>query len=625
MSIASFLGLSSKTNKADGENESAQGAGELLPELKLNMSDEDLLKFVKECEDNWNGSKVKTEWERMCKENEDYWLNKQFNGSFDPENRPLTDNLIFESFETFLPQATRRNPEPVIAPAKRQPTPGETEYAKNMQELAANWADEIKLRLKIKRMARHWGLYLIGVIEMGWNLSTDKPSATVLRPKRLVFDPDGFIDEDGYHGRFVGVDQTDSASVLIKKFPKAKADITKEVNGKMSTNVKYRKWMTPEYTCFIMKKVVLDKYKNPYWNYDQEEPQQPLVDEFGIETPQPPKLVEGKNHLPEPAIPLVFLTVFNLGKQPVDETNLIQQNLPQQDLINKRLRQIDKNADKMNGGQVISGEQTGLNKEEAAVATEAINNGGTVYIPQGNAQTAIGKVQAQALPADVFNQLTDTRTRLLQIFGTQGLSSQGMGQEKTVRGKIVTKSLDTDRIGGGVTEYLEQVADDVYNWFIQLLFVFRPDMIADKVDLSVSVKEGSMLPKDDVSKAQQAIDLAVAGKLSLLDLYKRLDDPNPEQTAANVWLEVNAPQILYKDDPRIQEAIMGIQQQQMQQQQQQMMTDQNKQQADQQHQQQMQGQQMQGQMQMKQMDNEAKMAQLDKKQQGDLLRQVPVQ
>ena len=44
-------------------------------------------------------------------------------------------------------------------------------------------------------------------------------------------------------------------------------------------------------------------------------------------------------------------------------------------------------------------------------------------------------------------------------------------------------------------------------------------------------------------------------RISNLDLYKRLEWPNPEELAANVWLEVNAPQLLYKDNPMVQEAL----------------------------------------------------------------------
>jgi len=131
-----------------------------------------------------------------------------------------------------------------------------------------------------------------------------------------------------------------------------------------------------------------------------------------------------------------------------------------------------------------------------------------------------------------------------------------------VRGKILNKGMDTDRIGGGVSEYLEQFADDIYNWILQLLYVYDDDFQfppgVKPPKLNISVKEGSLLPKDSTTIANQAIELSAAGKMSTLDLYKRLEYPNPEEMAANAWLEINAPQLLFKNNEDVQQAL-GIQ------------------------------------------------------------------
>jgi len=75
----------------------------------------------------------------------------------------------------------------------------------------------------------------------------------------------------------------------------------------------------------------------------------------------------------------------------------------------------------------------------------------------------------------------------------------------------------------------------------------------------VSVKAGSLLPKDSIAIANQALDLARLGRISNIDLFKRLEYPNPEDMAANIWLEQNAPQIVFKDNQEVQEA-MALQQ-----------------------------------------------------------------
>lgn len=569
-----FYGLGAKINKLVGTDstDTEQGVvGSVTPELDLSMNDEDLIKLTSSWEREWSGSKVRAEWLEKANENEKYWLGKQFGRVEMEQFRPLVDNIIFESLETFLPQATRRNPEAVVKPsAKFENDEIAIEYSKKVQKDLADLADELKLRLKIKRVARHWSIYLLGVGKPGWNLTTNKPTVQIIRAKKIILDPKATIDEDGYSGKYVGEYRKMEASTLVQIVPEKNKYIDDLVKGELGTDVQFIEWWTKEYVCWTLNDKVLLKKKNLHWNYDTEETAKESVDEFGNPTMIPVPAVPGKNHFDEPKIPFIFLSIFNLGQQPVDNTSLISQNLSGQDLMNKRLKQIDRNADSMNNGMVVSEERSGLTKEQASKVSEALRRGGTVVIPTGDVNGAVARMSAPALPSDVYNQLVDTRNRIRERFGVTGLTAAGIKGEETVRGKILTRSVDTDRIGGGVTEYLEQFADDVYNWFVQLYYVYDEEykqLLTQEVPkLIVSVKEGSLLPKDSLSEANQAIDLATAGLMSLLDLYKKLDDPNPEEKAANVWLQANAPQVLYANDPRVAQVFGQMQQQaQMQQ------------------------------------------------------------
>jgi hypothetical protein len=57
------------------------------------------------------------------------------------------------------------------------------------------------------------------------------------------------------------------------------------------------------------------------------------------------------------------------------------------------------------------------------------------------------------------------------IFGTQGLSGQNQPESQTARGMILNQSHDSTRIGGGIGDALEQVADNIFNWWLQLYYV----------------------------------------------------------------------------------------------------------------------------------------------------------
>lgn len=621
--LDAFYSLGSKVNKlkADTEETKVGVVSDNLPELELSMSDEELVKLTERWEREWNDSPEKAKWDEQAKENEKYWLGKQFSKAEIQELRPLVDNVIFESVETFLPQATRQNPEAMVSLASsEQETPEAQDYAKKVKLRLADLADELKLRLKIKKAARHWLLYLLGVAKVGWDVTRDDITVKIIRPQKLILDPKGVNDEDGYSGSRVGEIREMEASILAAIVPKKEKFISDLVKGDMGTRVAFKEWWTQEYICWTLADEVLLKKKNPHWNYDTTK-ETTQVDDMGNETPmsQP---VPGFNHFPAPRIPYIFLTVFNLGKGPIDETSLITQNLPLQDWINKLNKQIDANIDDMNNGLVVSEERSGLTKEQAGQVARALRRKGVVTIPTGAPRDAIDRFPAAPIPADVYNTRNDNRDRLKDVFGIRGLNAAGLQKDETVRGKVLTRSVDTDRIGGGVTEYLEQFADDIYNWFVQLMYVYYTDYQGQHPKLVVSVKEGSLLPKDSTSEANQAVDLATAGLMSLLDLYKKLEDPNPEERAANAWLEKNAPQILYSNDPRIAQ-VMQQQQAQAQQQQQMQMEQQGAQaqqgQMQSQQQAEMAARQHQHTMEQKQFDHQSKMQQQMVKSQSDQL------
>ncbi len=566
--------LGADINKLDKKgDENVQGvASEKLPELTLDMKDEDLVKLADKWEKIWNDSPAKADWLKQGEENEKYWLGKQFDQPSADKNRPQVDNLIFESLETYLPQVTRRNPEPLVSlDAKEESDDGSVDEAKQkyvnkVKNRLADIADKNSLRLKLKKAARHWAVFLLGVAKLGWDLDKDIPTARVIRAKKLILDPDATIDEDGYTGSRIGEYRKQEASAILKMIElnggsSEASEKIKEMakDDEKATEIEFVEWWTPQYMFWKLKDKILFKIKNPHWNWDQQT-QEDQVDDYGNATTIP-KTIEGVNHFPSPKMPYEFISIFNLGDQPMDKTSLIGQNLANQDLINKRNKQIDKNADRMNGGCVVSLERSGLSKADAKSASEAVRKGGTIVIPAGAPQDAVYFPVVNGLPADIYNNLTDTRSRLRDIFGTSGSTPASIQEEKTVRGKIISRGLDVDRVGGGVSEYLEQFADGIYNWFLQLLYVYDEgfQFIGGAVPpkLNISVKEGSLLPKDSISIANQAIELALANKMALVDLYERLEYPNPEDLAANVWLEANAPQLLYKDNQLVMEA-MGI-------------------------------------------------------------------
>ena len=377
----------------------------------------------------------------------------------------------------------------------------------------------------------------------------------------MIFDVDGYVDEGGHFvGRFLGEKKRCEASELIELFPKKKDEIMFECGGKLGTTLEYIEWWYCNTDMFFtMKNVVLGKYKNPHWNYSGKriEKDPDTGAELEVE-------IQGKNHLVEMLAPYLFLSIFNTGIQPHDETSLILQNIGIQDMINRRWNQIDQNVKSMNNGLAVSGDY--FTEEQASQAATALRKGTAIRVPTGDVTKAISRLPAPPIPNQVFDMMRDGRNELQNIFGTAGSTPSGQKETESVRGKILINQLDSSRIGGGITEYLEQLADSIYNYWVQMMFVhwtdehyftslgqqggtefiiLRNSDLGSVKTLDITVKEGTLIPKDPMTQRNEAMDLWSAGAIDPRTLFMKLGygDPNESAKQLILWQMVQKGQL----------------------------------------------------------------------------------
>lgn len=558
--LRGILSLGKSINKADGGYKDEREEGVVntpISELTLDKSDAELIELKLDWEKKWEDSKVKKHIEERQKENEKYWKGEHYStAQRKTGQRDQTDNLIFEALETFLPVVSRQIAEPTISTSANEVA---KLFARKVENKIVDLADEMRLRLKVKKAIRYWALYFLGCVKLGWSVERDEIAVEAIRPQQLILDPDAITDECEYQGYYIGHYRTDSASDLIARFPSKAKEIQQALGkDKLGTNLRYIEWWTADYVFWTLGSEVLSKSKNPHWNYDQTE-EIPMLNEVGesilredgssiTET----NTIQGRNHFRIRKLPFAFLSVFNLGKGPFDDTNLIEQVLPLQDIVNKRVRQIDKNADHTNGGSVVSGDH--FTKEQAKGVGEALRKGQTIWVPTGDVGRAYTRTQGQPLPEFVHTNLVDSINRILGVFGVTGLSPQGIKGEDTVRGKIIVRGQDTDR-ASLIVDQVEQFYDYIFNWFVQLAMVYydtpRPVTTSNGDEtisssefqwpLVVSVKEGSLIPKDRLTQRNEAIELWSAQAISPIDLAERLEVPNPQEYVQRL--------ILWKTNP----------------------------------------------------------------------------
>lgn len=568
-----FYSLFARFNKVKGKSDDEKGEGliEILGELTLDKDDAELLDLTKSWELLYSGSLTKTRIHSEGDICERYWVGRQFpDTEYENGKRPLTDNVIFEALETMIPQATQQNPEPVILtdngvvtpeqPAQpsspMNPTGTPAVPAVKMSEIGDKihmsleyLARHNDLKTTLGRGVRHWSLRFLGVWETSWNGEDEEIEVDAVNPKDLILDPNAYIKNGSYHGEFIGRRLYDTAQNLITRFPKKEEEIRRLCDNKLGSLMGYIRWRTDEFVVYTLKKIVLFKHKNEMWNYDKE------VDQVGPTGSPIQVMQKGQNYWARPQIPMRFLTVFDLGDEPADKTSLVHQSLVTQDNINKRLKQIDRNTDNINGGIIVSG--LAFNKEQAAQVAEARRQGRTIVVPTGNIKDSIEMPQNMPLSDALWKSIEDSRQRLLERFGVSGTTAAGQQQEQTVRGKIIVGDQDASRIGGGVSKSLEVVSAGIFEDMLQAIYVywdqphwisvvgpdnaeqmmqFQASEIPQNRKIVVTVQDGSMIPQDELSLYNEAMSEWTSGVSDPLSYFEKTKDPNPLERAQKLMM-----------------------------------------------------------------------------------------
>lgn len=586
--VADLVG--NKINKVPtgaGEGDEGQ-SGEKIDSLSLDMSDEELLAIRDELEKNYAAyeTTMKSIWER----NMESYLGKRKDGQWLNADGPSAANLQFEAEETFLASAMAKNPEPVVWADN---TDAGNKIAKSVKTMLAFHSDQLVLRRKLSLMVRQWSIYHLGVLKYGWKTvdsimdGEDIGDVDIDNRKiqNFIFDPEGFVDAYGDFNGWLGERVETTAKKLADMFPKHKAYIAEQVEYKMGTKVKYTEWWSGDdtFTFTTFKEKVLDKFKNPYFNYPE-----PLMDPatgeqaINEETGEPLQ-TSVINHFARPKKPYTFLSVYSLQEQPHDITGLVEQNIANQRKITNRSEQIDYNVEASNNGYAYS--EDNFNQETAKQAANARRRGNPILIPSGGPiDKAIMPLPAQDLPAGIFNELEITKNDLRSSWGVNGITSEPEDDDQTARGMILSQGHDTTRIGGGIGDAIEQVADSAFNWLTQLYAVFYDQnhfaavmgmsKAVEFVTLSnqdldrqliVSVAPDSLKPKDETTEINMAQALFDKGAIGPKTLLKILDFPDPDESAADgvlytadpmMYLQLNFPDLLQQMQQAQQQQLM---------------------------------------------------------------------
>lgn len=462
---------------------------------------------------------------------------------------PYKNNRIVIDIETLAPMAVANAAEPVVTEAND--TEASRQLAMDLQNVLMAQYEDLYLKAKLLKVARHLLMgKRIGILKYWFDpnrgrLMPDGERKGVIvvenvRPEKVVI-----AEETGPNDNplFIAEYLTATIEDLIHKFPKKKDAIFKDQGIVRGTKKQLQKvvgyiecWFTyydksgevQEGTFWKLNQVILDKMKNPNWNYD------------GYEE------VDGNFHnlnfLEMPEKPYILFSHLDTDKYIYDETSLIDQAIPLQDVLNKRGRQIVENADQAGSGMVYNTEM--MSQEDAA---KLIGDPSEKLGVAGDVRMAFARIPPNMLPQYVLNDKLDARAEIDNIFGANAPIKGEESGIKTLGQEIISQRANIGRLQP-IADSLEDGMDRLYKALVQMMKVywdeeeiirfnesegktqfinFSRDKIEDGV--KVRVKAGSALPKDKFAIRNETIQsLAVLDPLSIAE---GLDKPNPKEWA----------------------------------------------------------------------------------------------
>lgn len=361
----------------------------------------------------------------------------------------------------------------------------------------------------------------------------------VVDPSDVIIDRHAKYMDDP---RVIYFKQEMSLEDLLAKFPDKEKEISLALDGDTDSSrmiTIYEAWFIyfdegkkRQGLAWFMKqdKLILGKMENPNWIYTGDETQDRIV-----------------NLTTEPIKPLIQFNYFNSGRSYIDETCLLDQARPQQDLLNKRGKQIWENADYQNG-RVIANK----NIMDESDANKFLNKHPKtiMLVDSEDLNRDVKVVQANPMPSYVYDTLLDARNEIDQLMGTPNIFRGQTQRDADTLGENIMIKEQAGALQDDLARSVDEAMGKYYKYLLQMMKVYYTEdhwfhikgadgkfasimLNSDNIDSNVklSVQAGSTLPSNKTELRNIYLQLAEIGKISDVDLLKGLELPDAEKMA----------------------------------------------------------------------------------------------
>ena len=527
--------------------------------LELDIPDSDLIRVLdmkqRESEDFFDN---KLDLDKRRKKNNDYWRGKQIDyGMFHKWQVPYVDNVIYRDVETIIPIAISKVPDIIVSPASEDPE--KIKRAKALQKVLDFTVKQRHVRQVLRKATRHSLLDFIFVIKARWDKIKQTFVFEAVQPNKLILDHTATRTDFGMSSEafdYIGEWIEEPLKVVISKFPNKKQEILDRTSGgikqenarQLANKIRYQEiWFTwhgedgtpIEGLLWRYKDLILDKMRNPYWDYEGQE-RAIAIDPI---TGNLIKKAVQFNHFEQPKKPYIIMNYQYTGVSgPIDDTTPVEQALPLQDVVNKRGRQITELADKANPKKIIPADF--ISKEDAVDITD---DPGETIVGEGSVRDGFTHVPGIPPNPVLFQDLVSNRLEIDNMIGAHATTRGERVPEESGIARQITREGDFGRIDDMVLSLIEPATDEMANWMVHFIKVFGTEehftqvlgeagqsefveFDRDSIDdgLNITVKASTV---DKTERRSTATQLASAGSIDPLSLFEDLDAKNPIERA----------------------------------------------------------------------------------------------
>jgi hypothetical protein len=570
-----------------------------------NMDDRDLNALIN---NRWDSSYVLWETvDRVYKQNTNIYSNQSEWLQIIPERRrkfQVQANRVFVNMEAVINSLIANPPGINILPSRD----GESaqDFARKLESYFRKKYSDLNLKEIVRMGLRNLYFGRLLVIKAFWNPTIDDFDFRAIDPRKVRF---GKYSRKEQESEFAIEEISDNLCAVIARFPKKKEELMKKF-GIMdeaqlyirNPDVVYKEAWIQDYVIFKLENIILDKIRNPYWDWDgmlitEEEEQQiselegqprrdymmnikmqqdqrkvqPITPEsFNLNQSAPSEDTgidttagdseQGQNYKPyffnyfdKPRKPYIYATVFNNENSPIGRTDMITLSAELQRGIDKRKMDIDENCELANG----------ILKVDAAVMGKAdaqrirFETKGVIW--GKGVKDGVTRETGQNLPEMVFNDMLDSRSEIDNIMAaTSAFRGEREGQE-TKAGRLALIQQSYLRLNE-LVQTVDFVSKEIFDWGMQLAKTRYTEyhyakwmgeegarevieLIQDDFESGseITIIAGKTLPVDDEFKFEQAQADFDRGALGLTDYLQISNYDNAKEMAQNAVLYAQNP------------------------------------------------------------------------------------